>query len=339
MKKTFGGGFYPDPGFSNKTAADRSALDCAPVFSPLGKKITDYSGPELRSVLSERGVFLPDEHTCKIKALIVNFSETDVGLSLFSLLAKSYPDEIVSGAKIISRISGAACVVFAFPSDRKAEYDLIDDRIPETLTGMKAVFVDRKYPMNDTRCIVSAYADKEYSTDIDEKDIPYLCVSPETCLSVYSVLALGLKSGKYISVGGELISDAVLVKADKETTVGNVLSSLGITPAGDIILGGLCKGESTDGDAKIGENDGILLMNEKTENKVFSCLGCGRCDSACPMKLLPSSFVRKSIFTAKTEQIRASHCIDCKACSYVCPANIDVFGLISGIRERGGDDV
>ena len=54
------------------------------------------------------------------------------------------------------------------------------------------------------------------------------------------------------------------------------------------------------------------------------CINCGRCVSACPMKLTPVMIVN----SLKAENIEAAKkfglmdCIECGCCSYVCPANI-----------------
>jgi electron transport complex protein RnfC len=55
-----------------------------------------------------------------------------------------------------------------------------------------------------------------------------------------------------------------------------------------------------------------------------TCIRCGRCVEACPMRLLPSyiyMFEQKNDFDAM-ERYRVSDCIECGACTYNCPGRL-----------------
>ena len=60
------------------------------------------------------------------------------------------------------------------------------------------------------------------------------------------------------------------------------------------------------------------------------CIGCGRCDHACPEKLSVSR-IRLLTDCGKTDGIKkydVNLCTGCGACSYVCPARIDVAATV-----------
>ena len=70
-------------------------------------------------------------------------------------------------------------------------------------------------------------------------------------------------------------------------------------------------------------NNAILAFKDIPETKTTSCIRCGRCVRACPVKLMPVSL--ESAYdrgdTAELERLKVRLCINCGCCSYVCPAN------------------
>ncbi|MDR1991961.1 MAG: electron transport complex subunit RsxC [Nitrososphaerota archaeon] len=70
----------------------------------------------------------------------------------------------------------------------------------------------------------------------------------------------------------------------------------------------------------------ICFAKNKTKNvqQTTACIHCGRCVSACPVRLQPIAIynaVTKGDF-AKAEKLCAQDCIVCGTCSYVCPARL-----------------
>jgi electron transport complex protein RnfC len=70
-----------------------------------------------------------------------------------------------------------------------------------------------------------------------------------------------------------------------------------------------------------------------------SCIRCGKCIYACPMRLMPV-LMYKSLQTGDPEEMKRVNmmdCIECGCCAYVCPAGIPlVLGFKAGkhrIRE------
>ena len=70
-------------------------------------------------------------------------------------------------------------------------------------------------------------------------------------------------------------------------------------------------------------NNAILAFKDIPERKTTSCIRCGRCVRACPVKLMPvsleSAYDRGDIY--ELERLKVRLCINCGCCSYVCPAN------------------
>ena len=65
-----------------------------------------------------------------------------------------------------------------------------------------------------------------------------------------------------------------------------------------------------------------VKKNELIGSGQTACIRCGRCIKACPMGLMPT-YLEKAYDkhdTKKLEKLNVGLCMNCGACSYVCPA-------------------
>lgn len=90
-------------------------------------------------------------------------------------------------------------------------------------------------------------------------------------------------------------------------------------------------GKETDGsDHTKPDTSAIILNKQKRQVKLRPCLHCGRCSSACPVRLQPSLIFEYSADGNHeiTKKLDAEYCIACGCCSSVCPAGIDLRAVI-----------
>ncbi|MGB4254380.1 MAG: 4Fe-4S dicluster domain-containing protein, partial [Rectinema sp.] len=69
---------------------------------------------------------------------------------------------------------------------------------------------------------------------------------------------------------------------------------------------------------------GVVLMSveEALQFEEKTCIRCGRCIRACPMRISPAllAIAIESGNYSEAEKIGLQDCIECGACSFVCPA-------------------
>ena len=68
----------------------------------------------------------------------------------------------------------------------------------------------------------------------------------------------------------------------------------------------------------------LLAFTDKEldDNKTVNCVKCGKCVSACPMKLMPAllnSYIKIDDFEM-LGKLNMMDCIECGICSYTCPS-------------------
>jgi electron transport complex protein RnfC len=112
------------------------------------------------------------------------------------------------------------------------------------------------------------------------------------------------------------------------TPISDILNANSITDCGSVVVGGMMMGvQLASLDAPVTKRTSSILCLNKVHAKArkpTACIHCGRCVSACPVRLQPVAIynaVVKGDF-AKAEKLWAQDCIMCGTCSYVCPANL-----------------
>ena len=128
-----------------------------------------------------------------------------------------------------------------------------------------------------------------------------------------------LKSDKLITISGNNINKPCVVKTKIWISLTDVLKVIKTKSDNSIyIANGLMSGqEITPKDFIITEEiNSILIMEEKTQKeKEGKCINCGACTDICPVGINP--LLLKSKYKQKEE------CLKCGLCSYICPVYIN----------------
>ncbi|MBR3610506.1 MAG: 4Fe-4S dicluster domain-containing protein [Oscillospiraceae bacterium] len=147
-------------------------------------------------------------------------------------------------------------------------------------------------------------------------------------------------SSCFLTVAGDAVSNPRNVEVPVGTSVEEILRLCGLTEEPEVIVVG---GSMTGRAIFEPENElvgpttrGIVALSRSYNHSTYNCIGCGRCDHACP-KALSVSTMRKLAEFGKFDELRnydAAQCIGCGACSYVCPARIDIAATIIKAKKQ-----
>jgi len=123
------------------------------------------------------------------------------------------------------------------------------------------------------------------------------------------------------------------------TPISDILNANNIKDCGSVVVGGMMMGVQLQSlDAPVTKRTSSILCLNKAHAKArkqTACIHCGRCVSACPVRLQPVAIynaVIKGDF-AKAEKLWAKDCIMCGTCSYVCPANLPLAFNVKMARQ------
>lgn len=168
-------------------------------------------------------------------------------------------------------------------------------------------------------------------------------VGVQACLALYQAAALDRPPlDCVITVAGDAVANPQNVRVPFGTAIGDVLHFCGLSSEPRfVILGDAMTGITLE-DTSVPVIAGVtcLLANRRRpQPPVHSCIGCGRCVKACHADLLPYEIMRRLINMQyeRLATLLAEECDGCGACSYVCPAGLDVTARVLEARDAHGN--
>lgn len=134
----------------------------------------------------------------------------------------------------------------------------------------------------------------------------------------------------FVTVAGDAITNPRNIEVPIGTTVARIFELCGLVEDPEAVsVGGTMTGRSVlePEEEKVDVlTKGVIAMSRNSRSLRYRCIGCGRCDHACPQTLSPSR-IRLLVEFGKFDELAKydpDHCIGCGSCSYVCPAKLDV---------------
>lgn len=283
-----------------------------------------------------------------IDYLVVNGCECEPYLTTDHRVMVEHPQELLTGIHIALRATGAGHAIIGIEDNKPEAAAALRAQIPEG-APISVELVQTKYPQGSEKMLIKSLLGRE----VPSGGYPY-----EVGVVVQNVATLA-QLGMLMPQGEGLIERVITVTGPGIERPGNYLVPLG-TPlrfvlaqvgftgtAGQLILGGPMMGSTVASlDVPITKAvSGVLVMASETvgddPNRVYPCIKCGSCLSACPMHLNPSQLgqlAAKREYAVMAEHYHLNDCFECGCCSYVCPSNIPLvqyFRIAKAVnRER-----
>lgn len=276
----------------------------------------------------------------KVQHILVNCTECEPFLSVNYRLVLEQSEKIIGGAQILLKALGVRCGHLVLEDCFSAGLKVLSETDFDPRM-FRICLVKRKYPQSDPRLLVSALFGTEIPLNSSLADSGYAVFDATECVALYDAFVLGMPMvERVVTVGGNGITKPSNLSCPIGTPLENLLKKC--DPAENctfLLTGGLFSGiEISDVTAPLVKNiPAVLAFAEAPENRRFStnCVHCGRCVSACPMKLLPLELYRaackENLFAA--EKYFADCCSGCGCCSFVCPVGLNLTDKILEIRE------
>lgn len=265
--------------------------------------------------------------------LIIDCTSPTSALSANRYLIKHFPNEISGGIRILMR----AC-------DASVAHLVCDDSSMDVIRTLESIcdgeyvrlsVAEAKYPMQNEKLLIYLALNKEVSRKKRTVDYGIVCADCEAALNAYNAAALGERavtrlvavSGRgeieFVNVPQGLPMSELLRGGESELSVGE-LSDVTLTAA---------EAESVYVD---GATDAVVVSEPAKKAKAGPCVGCGKCEEACPMYLPVSRIVPPTLEGIKKayKKYSFSACIGCGCCSAVCPSGIEIRNYIEGGRKE-----
>lgn len=324
------------------------AYELSPSIKPCEKKLTETTVDEIIEVVRNAGIAgmggaafptYAKIRSAKGKAtrLIINCAESEPYITADHRLMLERPVEIINGTKILLKALGLREADIAVEDNKLDAVAKLEEKIGESKM-IRIKVMRSKYPQGDERQLVYALTGREVPEGKLPIDVGCVIFNAETCAAVYRAFAFGMP----------LIERIVTVSGDCVVTPKNVLAPIGATyrdlarfcgglkkEPRKIICGGPMMG-TAESDIGLPLRKGtaaVLFFSEEMcapDAPNYTCIRCGRCVSACPMRLMPN-LLAKSSGNGKHEDALSCgvmSCTECGICSYICPGGVPIVDLI-----------
>lgn len=269
-----------------------------------------------------------------IDTLIINAVECEPYIMADYALILEHAKEIVDAIYKIMKINN---IKKSYIGIKKNNVDIINSLKKYIKDDcLEIALVPSLYPMGWERLLIKKITNTTYNKLPIEKGIVVNNIS--TIYAIGRLLKGYPLTERVITVSGDLATPKS-IRIKNGTLVGDILKDLNIENDDYIVIaGGPMMGKEITPDFVLTNQVNCLLIMPKKNDKVLSCLRCGKCVGVCPVKLEPV-LIKDSINNKEVlEKLDVNRCIECGLCSYVCPSNIPLRDYVISSKEKVGGD-
>lgn len=276
-----------------------------------------------------------------VHTLIVNGCECEPYLTSDYRLMLEAPGPIITGALLAARSLGAKRIAIGV-EDNKMDAVTVLKKAAEG-TGIQIAVLKTKYPQGSEKHLIQAVIKRQVPLGGLPSDVGAAISNVGTMAAVArAVIHKKPLTHRVISVTGGGIVDPANVLAPIGVSFGALIDFCGgLKPdAARMVAGGPMMGFAfTHPDTPVTKGtSGLTVMSkgEVTLADETSCVRCGKCVDACPMRLVPT----KIAMAARHQDVALSRrynimaCFECGSCAYTCPAHIPLVQLIRAGKAR-----
>ncbi len=324
--------------------------EICPSAKPFHKPIFQAEPEEICEHIKEKGIVgmgvkaYPtwqkiEQARGKVQRVLINCAESEPYLTSDHRILLDKTAEVVGGVKILLRALQCERAIFAIENNKEDAIDAVQRATGGSENFGIAVF-QNKYPQGDEKQLLRAITGKEIPQGCTAVDMGAVTFNAETCWAIYRAFVTGLPSiDRVITVSGESIKRPANLLVPLGISVNEVIQRCGgFSKAPDLLLsGGPMMGDViSDGAVPVTKCVSAILALNCQEHKETSCIRCGRCVRACPMRLMPHKLYRAAEKKNKKRALSLSieACTECGLCTYICPSRIDLLGHIRRGKEE-----
>lgn len=272
----------------------------------------------------------------KVDTVIVNAGECEPYITADDRLCREYPEQVISGLKIIMRILGL-----------KEGHIGIENNKPEATKALQAqlsnadgIHIDSlpaKYPQGAEKQLIYAVTGREVPSGGLPAAVGCAVFNAATCKAIHDVVYDGMPLIKRIvTISGDIVMEPMNLMVPIGTSFNDLLDACGHSENPYKVLSGGPMMGAAQYDLAVPTMKGVNAITILGHSNAFSvedsrCLRCGRCVDVCPMHLMPV-LMYKALQDNDVElmkHVNMMDCIECGCCAYTCPASVP---LVLGFR-------
>ena len=276
-----------------------------------------------------------------LDSVILNGAECEPYLTADSRLMIEKAQEIILGIGLVVKCTGARNVYIA-----------IEDNKPEAISGFEKLLPDSEYKLKVLKSQYPQGGEKQLIKSVLGREVPPGKLPFDVGAIVHNVATVYAMYEAVYS-GKPLYERALTAAGDCLENPGNLLVRIGtcikdlMDECGPlrkepqrIVFGGPMMGiaQYSLNTPVIKSSNGVIFLSGKeiAPNEEAFCIRCGRCVESCPLGLTPC-LIALAVEKEKWDLAKAYgalECMECGACSYVCPQRRSIVQAIKYAKTR-----
>lgn len=284
-----------------------------------------------------------------VETLVINAAECEPYLTCDYRLILEKTTEFLRGVDYLKLATGATRALICVENNKtaaikeveKAGVPLVRFRKQTEGVGTYLVPLKTKYPQGSEKQIIYSATGKEVPEGALPSSLGIAVYNAHTAFSVYEAIALGKPLiERYMTLSGSAAKNPCNLLVKIGTPFSLLAEKCAASNTRMVVSGGPMMGFcAVSGEVCTKKTSGSLLFfkeEEVTPAPVGACIGCGRCVSVCPMRLMPVLIDQYARAGNLKEAARygAPQCMECGSCSYVCPAKRPLMQSIRGTKKK-----
>jgi len=277
----------------------------------------------------------------KVDIVILNGAECETFLTADYRLMLEEPEHIVDGLRAIMRAMNVQKGIIAIEDNKKEAIRSMEQAV-QGREGIRVVTLKTKYPQGGEKQLIESVTKRQVPSGGLPGDIGVAVFNVGTAAAIADAVIYGKPLVSRITTVTGCVRAPSNLRLRIGTSFQDAIDAAGgfSEEPGKVFAGGSMTGIAIPdtGVSVIKANNGIVVLNQKDAIKKpeTSCIRCGRCIDACPIKLSPQR-LNVLVDQADLSGAKKQHvmdCIVCGSCSYVCPAKIELCAKFKEAKEK-----
>lgn len=277
-----------------------------------------------------------------VDILLVNGCECEPYLACDYRLMEEETQSVLRGAEIVAKILGVKKVYFCIEANKPnaiKKFNLAISAKRYNFAAAQVKILKSMYPQGGERQLIHRVTGRKVPCGKLPFDVGCLVQNVATLFAIYEAVYLKKPlTERMVTFAG----DALVAPKNVWVKIGTPIKELFDEKVLEfkrepekVISGGPMMGiaiEHLEYPILKGTSGVLFFTHDEVPVYESTCIRCGRCVDACPMRLVPSEIaarVKHKQFD-RLGEVFLNDCIECGCCTYVCPAQIP---LVHYIKE------